>query len=406
MLLLTIGCAAPHTRTLDDIARGYVRAALALAQHQPSLVEDWRGDEAWRPAQRVPVAETRRDIATLRTELTAIDRGAMSPVDRGRAGYLRRQLDAVDLAAQRLLGAQMPFADEIVAAFGVPLPPIDASRLQHAREALARLLPGSGSLGARQAVFRRSVTVPHGREAEVLHAALEACRAATREHLELPADESVDLRVGVDTPWDGFARHQGNHRSLVEVSGRSPLDVSRALRLACHEAYPGHHVQHVLLDRAAATDGRLELQLQPAFGLHLLVAEGAAEIGADLAFPPDARARIYRELLLPRAGLPGERADLLVAVETEVFALEPAIPTIVSAYLDARASRDATLDALATDAAVMDPETLLAFVERQRTRAFAYGLGRHLVGTWLTRQPGDTWDNLSALFSTRAFALE
>jgi len=404
MLLLTIACGAPPTRTLDDIARGYVRAALSLAQHQPSLVEAWRGDEAWRPGPRVPVAETRKDIATLILDLMAANRGEASPEHRARGDYLRRQLDALDLAARRLLGERTAFAEEIVAAYGRPLPRADSDRLQGARSALSRLLPGTGTLGARQAAFRESVTIPRGHEADVLGAALDACRARTREHIELPAQESVDLRVGVDSEWDGFARFQGGQRSVVEVSGRSPLDVSRALRLACHEGYPGHHVQHLLLD-LAATRHRPELLLQPAFGPHLLIAEGAAEVGADLAFPAEERARLYREVLLPRAGLPRDRATTLVAVETEVFALERAIPAIVAAYLDSRLSREGAIEALANDAAVMEPESLLAFAERQRTRVVAYVLGRQAVDEWLTQREGDPWMHLASLFGTAPFIL-
>lgn len=380
ILLVTIACGRPPERTLDDIAERYVRAALALAQHQPSLVDQWRGDESWRPGPRVPVAETRGDIAALIRAVAPESRGEISSAERARADYLRRQLQALDRAAGRLLGEQTPFVDEIVGAYGMPPPAVDTARVQLARERLARALPGPGSLGERHAAFRRSLTVPSGLEEEVLRAAFDSCRQRTREHMELPADESIDLRVGVDSTWDGFARYEGHHRSAIEISGRSALDVSRALHLACHEAYPGHHVQYVLLD-AAAMQGRPELLLNPAFGPHLLIAEGAAEVGADLAFPSDERVRLYREVLLPRAGLPPDRAEAIVSVESDVFALESTLPEMLGAYLDSRASRDATIHALSNDAAVMDPEALIAFAERQRTRAVAYVLGRHLVDT-------------------------
>jgi hypothetical protein len=406
MLLLAIGCAGPPSRTLDDIAKGYVRASLQLAQHQPSLVDAWRGDQAWRPGPRTPVAETRRDIESLASDLALGNRVEIAAADRRRASYLRRQLTALDLAARRLLGEQMTFADEVITAYGTPLPSSDGALLQAARDRLGRLLPGTGTLGERHAAFRRSVTIPRAREADVLRPALDECRTRTRARIALPADESLELRVGVDSEWDGFARYQGGHRSVVEISGRSPLDISRALRLACHEAYPGHHVQDLLLDEVIETSHRPELLLQPVFGPHLLIAEGAAEVGADLAVPPNERARVYRDVLLPRAGLPGDRADMLVAVETEVFTLEGAIPGIVAAYLDSRASREATLEALANDAAVMEPETLLAFAERQRTRVIAYVLGRHVVSTWLATQGGNKWDALASLFSARAFDID
>src|SRR5688572_16359920 len=40
---LLAACAPPGASTLDAIAGGYVQAALRLAQHDPSLVEAWRG---------------------------------------------------------------------------------------------------------------------------------------------------------------------------------------------------------------------------------------------------------------------------------------------------------------------------------------------------------------------------
>lgn len=412
MLMLSVACAAPHTdrAALDTIAEGYVRTALQLAQHQPTLVENWRGNGAWRPGAREPIAALRRRLAALSSTLPREDAGDAEPRSMDRAGYLRRQLAALDLAARRLLGESMPFAEEVATAFARPLLPIDTVRVNAARDTLARLLPqpasGTATLGQRHAAFRRTVTVPPERATDVLSAAIAACRERTRAHVALPSGEHVDLRLGVDSPWDGFARYQGHARSTIEISGRSPLDISRALHLACHEAYPGHHTQDVLLDAEAASGGRAELLLQPAFGPHLLIAEGAAEVGADLAFPPAERVRFYHDVLLPRAGLPASRADALVEIETAVFTLETIIPEIIATYLDSRASRDTTIAALANDAAVMEPESLLAFAERQRTRAVVYVLGRQVVEEWLAAHRGREWQTLAALFSTRPMILE
>lgn len=396
MLLLAIACAGAPARTLDDIAQGYVQAALQLAQHQPGLVDAWRGDERWRPGPRVPVAAIRVRISALREAIAA---HASSP----RTEYLRGQLRALDLAAGRLLGESRTFSDEVADAYGRPMPAADRARVQAARDALARVLPGAGSLGERHAAFRRSITVPDDRRDDVLRAALDACRTRTRAQIALPDDEAIDLRIGVDSTWDGFSRYQGHHRSIIDISGRSPLDVSRALHLACHEAYPGHHTQDVLLDDRAAATGHAELRLQPAFGPHVLIAEGAAEVGADLALPPAERLRLYRDVLLPLAGLPSTHADAIVAVETSVFALEALIPETIAAYLDARQSREAALNALTNDAAVMDAESLLTFAERQRTRAVVYVLGRQVVGDWVAAQRDDQWHALAALFSRGAF---
>ena len=81
----------------------------------------------------------------------------------------------------------------------------------------------------------------------------------------------------------------------------SSLDVSRAFRLACHEGYPGHHVQHLLIDRVYDERQWPELLLTPGFGPHLFFLEGAAEVGADLALTrAAARSALSRSAASPR----------------------------------------------------------------------------------------------------------
>jgi hypothetical protein len=249
--------------------------------------------------------------------------------------------------------------------------------------------------------------IPPDREARVLQAALDACRAVTRTHIELPNDESAELTLGVDSPWDGYARYQGLHRTIIGISGRSPLDLTRALHLACHEGYPGHHLQHVLIDDALVRGRRwLEFQLAPAFGPHLLIAEGAAEAGAALAFPPDRRAELYRDVLFPLAGLSRAAAERLIDVEELSQALQPSIADTLAAYLDSNTSRAATAAALVDKAAVLDPEALISMAERRRTVLIAYSLGRSVVEPTLYRDGGEPWSRLVALFSESPFALQ
>ena len=72
-LVLLAGCAAPPPAvTLETVAEGYVRVALQLAQHDPTLVEVWRGPESWRPGPRVPVAPLLQRITSLRQELAQV----------------------------------------------------------------------------------------------------------------------------------------------------------------------------------------------------------------------------------------------------------------------------------------------------------------------------------------------
>jgi hypothetical protein len=362
---------------LPLLAESYVRVALKLAQHDPELVDGWRGAPEWKPGPREPVAPLLAEIESIQRQL---GRQPADPVSADRVAYLTAQLSALHLAAARLLGRSSSFDEEARAAFGITRAPIDSGALELTRLALERELPGKGPLIDRYSAYKRRLAIPAGRVEPVMRAALDACRAKTLDHITLPADEAVDLVLVSGSPWDGYARYQGAHRTRIEINQSAVLDISRALRLACHEGYPGHHVQHIWIDDELVGKRHwLELQLTPGFGRHLLIAEGAAEAGVDLLFPDERRASVYRDTLLPAAGLAPSEAARIVRIESLVTVLEPAIADIIAAYLDNSLTQAAAVERLRNEALVLDAEGLLAFAERRRTRVLAYPEGRAMV---------------------------
>jgi hypothetical protein len=233
----------------------------------------------------------------------------------------------------------------------------------------------------------------------VLGAALEACRQATTAAVPLPAGEGVRLSLVSGLPWDGLARYEGQRRTALQVNGDGALDVARALRLACHEGYPGHHVQHVLIDRIAGERDWPELHLAPGFGRHLLLAEGAAEAAADLAFSRAQRVSLYRDVLLPAAGHDPSMAAPLAHLDDLLIELLPGVTGVARDYLDGAIDRARALERLDTEALVTNPDATLAFIERRRARALVYGEGRRFV---LASLPSRDLPGLHAAFQAVA----
>jgi hypothetical protein len=369
-LLLLAGC-APSAKPLDAVAEGYVRVALQMAQHDPDLVDGWRGDESWRPGPRVPVAGllSRIDELTL-----ALDRNGPAPADGARPGYLRGQLRALHFAGRRLLGDAASIDDQARDEFGVVFSRIEAPRIAEIHAAIGEALPRTGPLAARVAAFKAGTIIPAERRQAVMDAALAACRQATAAAWPLPADETVTLRFQNGLGWDGYARYAGSHRTEIAINGDGPLDVSRAIRLACHEGYPGHHVQHLLLDELPWP----ELKLNPGFGPHLLYAEGAAEAGAVFAFSIGERVTLLRRLL-PVAGLSDSLAGPLAHVDALVGELLPVVTEVARQYLAGSTTKEAAIDRLRTEALLTNPEGTLSLIERRRARALVYGEGIRVV---------------------------
>lgn len=369
-LLVIAGC-APSGMTLGAVAEGYVRVALQMAQHDPSLVDEWRGDESWRPGPRVPVGELLSRIDELRSALARI---GPAPPDRARHLYLSAQLHALRFAARRLTGEAATIDDQARDEFGVVFSRIEAPRIAEIHAAISAALPGTQPLADRVAAFKVGTLIPADRRQAVMDAALAACRQATAAAWPLPADEGVTLHFQGGLGWDGYARYAGGHRTEIAINGDGPLDVSRAVRLACHEGYPGHHVQYLRLDELPWP----ELKLAPGFGPHLLYAEGAAEAGAVLAFSIGERVTLMRRLL-PVAGLSPDLAGTLVQVDSLIGDLLPVVTEVAREYLAGTLAKEAAVERLRAEALLSNPDGTVAMIERRRARALVYGEGRRLI---------------------------
>jgi hypothetical protein len=382
---------------LDSVAERYVRGALALAQHQPSLIEAWWGAEAWRPGPRRPVSQVRADIDAA-TEAFASMALAAREGERGR--YLHRQLAALSVAARRLSGETMRFGDEARAALGDEVAALlarvptaggsDAPEMQSARNALGQYLPGKGALHSRYAAFRRHAALPRERVLGAAQAALDVCRAHMPRSLVLPASEAVTIEATANLGLEARALYESNYRTGVVIDTAGSLDLARVVWLVAHECYPGHHVQFVLGDRDVMRARQWqERALFPAFGAHLLCAEGAADAAAWLLLEGNVYEQVGREVAR-RARLPVGDIGASVAIHRLVAELDLTIAAIARSFLDGELRTDAAAELLSTRALVTDAHQLLRVIERQRTRILAYPLGRRLVvarlaGTWEQR---------------------
>ena len=387
--LSVAGCAAPPV-AIDAIAEGYVRVSLQLAQHDPMLVEDWRGPDSWRPGPREPVTTLQATVIGLGD---ALERVPLS-VPAARRRYLSAQLQALRFAARRLLGDEADLDQQAREEFGIEFSRPEPQILGDVRARIAKVLTGSGTLASRFEDLKRRTTAPTDRRGAMMEAALAACRNATAGQLKLPPDERTAVRFSSGLAWDGYARYAGGHRSEIEVNADAPLDAARALRLACHEGYPGHHVQQLVIEEVLASHDWPELRLSPGFGPHLLYVEGAAEAGADLAFAAGERGQVYPNLLTA-AGLPATDADALSQMDLLIPELQPVVTEVARQYLSGNLTAASAEERLRDDALVLNPAAMLAMIERRRARALVYGEGRRAVLSRLTQR---SLQGLRALF--------
>lgn len=403
------------------LAERYARLTLQLAKHQPSLVEAWLGPAAWAEGLRVPVPALRAEAGALAADIERLagnpvwtsaralagsePRRALGPnrvTEFARVAYLLGQIRALDAAAARLLGESQAFADEARRTLGQVPPARDAYALDALRRRLSEVVPGRGTLAERHAAFRRAHAVPADRVEAVFAAAVAWCRASAGALMPLPPGEALTTRAVDESGWAAFSRPTGPRSSDLWVAHRGGADAAHVLQLAAHEGTPGHHAQHVLaMAELADARGWTERALTPAFGPHRLLAEGAAEAGADLLLPSAVRERVCAEVLLPAAGQLPALASRLVLVERLAAGLGVEVGHIARAYLDSSLGSEAVTIRLRDEALVLDPAGMVAFIEKQRAKVLAYPLGRQLVQQALDATPAaGRWGRFTTISTT------
>ena len=298
-----------------------------------------------------------------------------------------------DPTTERPVTAASTFDEESRLIYGVAAPPVDESEMSRARAELDRLLPGQGPLLPRYARFQRRFLVPPEKLDEALTRVLRESRRRTLEHLDLPAEESVRIELVSGAPWPAFASYLGDYRSVVQVNRDFPLAASNLLEIACHEAYPGHHVLNVLRERSFGRERSLDF----AVGREALLQEGLASYGLELAFPGEERFRFEREVLFPLAGLDPAEAELYSRVEREIRRLAPLRVEGARAYLDGRRDRVQSVLWLENEALVPAPWAFLRFVDRYRTYVVAYTLGPERVRRRIEGGTSNAWREYLAL---------
>jgi len=388
---------------MDQISESYVKLVLALGRHDANYVDAYYGPPEWKAEADLSLPAIIDQAREAQAGL-----GSVEPSDEvlaTRWRFLGKQLDALCARASMASGQKWSFDEESAALYDV----VDAghpdSYYAGILAKLEDLLPGEGSLGERYDRFRSRFFVPTDKLEAVFQAAIEASRERTKRYIPLSANEDFRIEYVHGEVWSAYNWYQGNAHSLIQVNTDFPLAIDRALGLACHEGYPGHHVYNALLEQHLVRErGWQEFTVYPLYSPQSLIAEGTAEYGVGLNFPPSERLDFEREVLYPLAGLdPG-----LAAEYTEAGALIGQIGyssnDAARRYLDGVATREETIDWLVAYS-LSSPERAaqrVRFFEAHRSYVVTYNLGEDLVREYVESRATTTegkWSVFANLLS-------
>ncbi len=378
---------AATTNEIGEIAEGYVKLVLAAGRYDEDYVDSYFGPPAWREASRsIERSEIAPEGRRLRGALDALPEETGDRMDALRRAFLGAHLDALVAVMERLDGYTLAFDEEVAALYDVVAPPFDETDNAAALAELDGLLPGEGSLDQRYLSWTMASQVPADRLDGVLKAALAEGRLRTLAFVDLPPEEEVELEYVTGEPWGAFNDYRGGYRSVVQVNVDGRMPIGRALVIACHEAYPGHHVFNVLQERHLVEGrGWVEFSVHPLYSPQSVIAEGTACQATAIVFPGEERDAFLADTLFPLAGLKPEDAAMYGRIVDLVERLDRARTEAAHRLLAPDGNRLGAASWLARHSYLSLRAALsdLAFARRYGSYTITYSAGPDLVRTWL-----------------------
>jgi hypothetical protein len=376
--------------TLNQIAESYVKLVLSVGLHDASYVDAYYGPTDWK---NQTIKET-LDNLLARADLLLLQFDALplpSEDERLRQDFLLIQLYAVRAFIHQLTGTTLPFDTESLALYDAQSPLLSENDFDSILLELDQLLPGDGDLNARLSEYHRDFEIPHDKLDAVFTAAINEARARTKKYITLPEEESFRVEYVNQQIWSAYNWYKGNSYSLIQVNTDFPMFINRAIDLASHEGYPGHHVFSLLTEKYLVNDkGWMEYCIYPLYSPMSFLAEGSANYGIEVAFPKVERMLFEKNTLFPLAGIAPDKADLYYRVQAVLQKLSYAGNMVAKRYLDGEVDR-ATAIRLLMKYALSDEKRStqrISFIEKNRSYVINYNLGQDIVKAYVERRAG------------------
>jgi len=396
IILLIASCTSTEQPPkMEELAENYVRLVLEIGQYNSDFVDAYYGPEEWKPTgeklDSIPLDNFISRTNELLTLSQLVSTSDFSEMENARLVMFKKQLIAVRTKVEMIGGAAYDFDEEAKLLYDAEPPSFSESYFDSLLTNLETALPGDGDLPARHKAFTEQFVISKDKLDTVFRTAIYEARKRTDAYFNLPEGENFVLEYVNDKSWSGYNYYQGKSQSLIQINTDFPIFIDRAIDLACHEGYPGHHVFNALLEQNLV-DGRgwKEFSVYPLFSPQSLIAEGSGNYGIDVAFPGEERVAYEKEVLFPLAGLDASKADQYYKIQELMSKLNYAGNEAARNYLNGSISREMAASWIekyllyAPDRALQRTR----FIDQYRSYVINYNLGKDLVANYVEGQGG------------------
>jgi len=399
-----------NQETIDDIAEAYVKLCLEVGKYDNAFVDAYYGPEHWKPANKAkkifPYQELKWQTKELVHRMELIDPASCSSAMKLRRNFLTKQLNAVSTRLDILSGKRLPFDFEAHNLYDIVPTHVAYSHFESLINSLEELIPGEGLLTERYLAYSEQFIIPSNKLETVFTTAINEAKKRVSQKIELPENEKFELSYVTDQPWSGYNWYQGNYNSLIQINTDLPIYIDRAIDLACHEGYPGHHVYNVMLEKNLVNkNGWKEMTIYPLFSPQSFIAEGSANYGIKMAFPDTQRLTYEKEVLFPLAGIDPNLADKYYKILEIRKQLNFVEINIAKDYLENSISKEEATALIQKYLLYSEEraEQRLNFYSTYRSYVINYTLGEQMIKEFVEGfgdSPNEHWNAFNQLLSS------
>jgi len=393
-LLLLVSCSDTNKSqeppmTLNQAAECFVKLSLSIGHHHEYYVDAYYGPEEWRSAEKVALTTLETNAGNLINEIQSIEPEKGQEI---RKELLLIQTLAAKAFIGQLNGVTLSFDEESQAFYDAVSPKFNQAELNSILEKLDTMVPGEGELSTRMINFNANFIIAKDKLDAVFTAAINESRIRTKKYIDLDEKENFSLEYVTNKVWSGYNWYKGKSYSLIQMNTDFPIRIDRAIDLASHEGYPGHHVFNSLMEKHLV-DGKgwMEYSVYPLFSPLSLLAEGSANYGIEVAFNHEERVKFEKAVLFPLAGLNVDQADLYYEIQEVMQKLSYAGNMIAQQYLDGEIDKNTAIELQMKYSLTSREKSTqhIAFIEVNRAYVINYNLGQDIVKQYVEKLVGD-----------------
>lgn len=397
IIILLFSCSEP-TEPIDDInkfSEYYVILVLATGQYDDNFVDAYFGPERLQKSAdsiKYGLDSLIRKANCLKSKLENYNTTPFDKLKLMRHKHLTVMTNSLIAHLNHLNGENLNFDQQAEMIYNCHPPHYSYEHFDSILVQLDSIIPGEGNLRERFVEFQKNFIIPPDSLNSVFMAAINEGRKRTAEYISLPEKDSFVIEYVEDKPWAAYNWYKGDNFSLIEVNTDVDVYIDRAVGLACHEGYPGHHVYHSLLDRKFVDEyGWIEFSIYPLFSPMAVISEGTANYGISLAFPEDERIKFEKDVLFPLAGLDTSNVELYYEINKLRSKMSFVSNEVARDYLSNKISREEARELLMKYQLRKSSraDKYLDFIDTYGAYVLTYNYGEELVKNYVESRAKD-----------------